>query len=75
MNDKQWIVLFGDPVQGFTYHGTFDTGDEACEYGDLHRGNAGDEYWVAPLQFDVGNDEGCGKWGCKDCYPDDEVTE
>jgi len=20
-------------------------------------------------------DEGCGKWGCKDCYPDDEVTE
>lgn len=21
------------------------------------------------------NDEGCGKWGCKDCYPDDEVTE
>ena len=21
------------------------------------------------------NDEGCGKWGCKDCYPDDEVTQ
>lgn len=19
--------------------------------------------------------EGCGKWGCKDCYPDEEVSE
>ena len=75
LNNKKWIVLFGDPVQGFTYHGPFDTSDEACEYGDLHRGNDADEYWVAPLEFSVSNDEGCGKWGCKDCYPDGEATE
>ena len=39
-----------DPAQGFTYHGPFATSDEACEYGDLHRGNDADEYWVTPLQ-------------------------
>jgi hypothetical protein len=22
--------------------------------------------------FDVDNDEGCGKWGCRECYPDDD---
>ena len=75
LNNKKWIVLFGDPVQGFIYHGVFDTSDEACEYGDLHRGNYSYEYWVAPLESSVSNDEGCGKWGCRDCYPDDEATE
>lgn len=74
LNNKQWIVLFGGPLQGFTYHGPFDTSDEACEYGDLHP-VAADEYWVAPLKFSASDDEGCGKWGCRDCYPDDEATE
>ena len=47
---QQWACIFGDPAQGFTYHGPFATSDEACEYGDLHRGNDADEYWVTPLQ-------------------------
>lgn len=47
---SQWVVIAGDPVAGFGYHGPFSTRDGARAYGDLHRGNAADEYGVAPLQ-------------------------
>lgn len=48
---KQWVVVFGNPIDGFGYHGPFDTNEEACEYGDFHDGDNADEYWVALLQY------------------------
>ena len=81
MSGNQWVVVVGDPVEGFSYHGPFDTSEDACEYGDFHRGSNVDEYWVVPLRLfgtddwvNPDNEEGCGKWGCKECYPDEEQT-
>ena len=44
MSDK-YILIFGNPVDGFTYRGPFDTEEKAIEYGDP----IAEEWWTAPL--------------------------
>jgi hypothetical protein len=29
----KWIVITGNPLDGFRFHGTFETSTQACEYG------------------------------------------
>lgn len=47
MTNQKYIVICGDPVNGFKYYGPFDTVEEAQHWaeGDSH------ETWVAPLEF------------------------
>lgn len=45
-----WVVIFGDPIAGYKYHGPFVSAIDAMDYGDENRGNAGDEFWLAPLE-------------------------
>ncbi len=41
-----FIVIAGNPVDGFSFYGPYSTHDEACEWGE--RAN-GEEWWVAAL--------------------------
>ena len=31
---KKYIVICGNLLEGFRFHGTFDTNEEACEWGE-----------------------------------------
>lgn len=45
-----WVVIFGDAIRGYEYHGPFETEKDAMEYGDANRGAANDEFWLAPIE-------------------------
>lgn len=47
-----WIIITGNPVDGFEYHGPFDTNESACEFGngDEHMTDHGGDWWVAEIQ-------------------------
>ena len=38
---KKFIVINGNVVEGFTFHGTFDTNEEACSWGEQNYGYSG----------------------------------
>lgn len=40
------IIITGNPVNGFTYYGTFSSVDEATDWAGL---NLGGDWWVAEL--------------------------
>jgi hypothetical protein len=40
-----YIIITGNPVMGFTFHGPFDDSNEAMDYAD----QVGDEWWVTQL--------------------------
>jgi hypothetical protein len=44
----KFIIITGGPVDGSTYHGPFDTADEAIEWAD-HSAAITDCWWVAEL--------------------------
>ena len=47
----KYIMITGNPVDGFSFTGPFDTHDEAVNYGEnFHSG----DWWIAPL---VGGDK------------------
>ena len=33
MNEEKWIVITGNPSDGFAFHGPFETATQASEYG------------------------------------------
>jgi hypothetical protein len=43
-----WIVVYGNPQNGFSYAGTFDSMETACDWADE---NVAREYdwWIAPM--------------------------
>jgi len=41
-----FIVVIGDPVTGFTYHGPFEDMETACDYGERESPH---EWWLARL--------------------------
>lgn len=41
-----WIVITGNPVDGFCYHGPFNNFEEALEWTEL---NCGGDYWITGL--------------------------
>lgn len=43
-----WSIMTGDPVNGFSLNGNFETGEEATGYanGDPH---LDDEWWIVPI--------------------------
>ncbi len=43
-----FIVIAGDPVNGFTYHGPFKDEDEAYSWFEMHTADY-EDWWVAPL--------------------------
>lgn len=45
------IVIIGNPVQGFNYHGPFDTVEEAAEWGNDN--SEGGDWWVTDLHAPV----------------------
>jgi hypothetical protein len=45
---KKYILITGDPVDGFFYYGPFDTNDDAVAYADDEQ--HGMDWWVAELQ-------------------------
>jgi hypothetical protein len=42
------IIITGNPVDGFKYHGPFDTPDSAIDY-EEHVLDEGVDWWIAPL--------------------------
>lgn len=42
----QWIVITGNPMVGFTFVGTFQSVQDACDYGE----GIGDFWWVSELR-------------------------
>jgi hypothetical protein len=42
-----FIVISGNPKDGFTHYGPFDDADQAEEWADE---NLKDSYWVVPLE-------------------------
>ena len=49
---KQWIVVFGSPIDGLRFHGAFADAAHACDYADNVRDEHGEfgEYWIAPIE-------------------------
>jgi hypothetical protein len=43
------IVINGNAIDGFTFHGPFKSDDEACTWGDNNFDESG--YHIAPLEF------------------------
>ena len=45
-----WTIVAGNPVDGFTHYGFYDTSLEAAETanGDAH---LGDDWWIAPIRW------------------------
>lgn len=41
------VLMVGDPFDGVTLHGPFDTHDEAADYGERRFTN--DTWWVVPV--------------------------
>lgn len=41
----KYILIFGNPVEGFTFRGPFDTQEEAVDYADPIM----EEWWTAEL--------------------------
>lgn len=41
----KYILIFGDPVNGFSFRGPFDTANDAVAYGDPIQ----EEWWLAEL--------------------------
>lgn len=46
MNEKKWIVIMGDPVDGFAYFGPFPDADSAVEWGNT---NGDSDWWITSL--------------------------
>lgn len=44
----QFILIVGNPIEGFMYVGPFEDGDRANEYGQTHLEDA--EWWVDRMQ-------------------------
>lgn len=44
---NQYVLVEGNPVDGFTFVGPFDDVDEAVEYGEW----GGGEFWVASMRL------------------------
>ena len=47
--DHTWIVITGNPVEGFSYHGPYPTEDAAEDAKFTIEGNGGDWCWVGKL--------------------------
>jgi hypothetical protein len=47
MNAVKYIVVFGNPVDGFNFRGPFDDHDLASEYADASEPN--EYWWIAEL--------------------------
>ncbi|AXQ69589.1 hypothetical protein HOU03_gp007 [Caulobacter phage CcrSC] len=44
-----FILIVGNPSDGFTYYGPFDEHDDAVTYAEA-TGTEGNPWWVAPLE-------------------------
>ena len=47
-SDEQFIVIMGNPVDGFTHIGPFDSFEDGTDYMEEERGNP--DMWLALLQ-------------------------
>ena len=56
----RYIIITGNPVEGFTFYGSFDTIAQASAAGD--HWDLTQEWWVARLWADPG-EEGPDEWG------------
>jgi hypothetical protein len=45
----QWIIVFGDPILGFTYYGPFANGNQASRVAERWWPGAYSHYWIVPL--------------------------
>ena len=52
---EQFILITGNPVDGFLYIGTFKNGSYALEYAELHLKDA--EYWINLLDAPMEDEE------------------
>jgi hypothetical protein len=48
LRHQQWIIVVGDPIDGFTFDGPFETHDEALQLAETGRSYTG-TWWIAPL--------------------------
>ena len=46
--DQQFIVIYGNPAEGFTYVGPFASHDDAVDYAQVD--NAPSDWWIILLQ-------------------------
>jgi hypothetical protein len=47
MDQAMYILIVGDPVEGFTYHGPFKDEHEAVSYGEQHYSDT--SWWTVGL--------------------------
>lgn len=51
---EQFILITGNPIDGFLYIGTFKDSSDAIEYAELHLKHT--EYWInlldAPMEYE-----------------------
>lgn len=46
--DEKWLVVYGDPSEGFCYVGAFDTYETAQKFAEENLRNY--NWWVSPLE-------------------------
>jgi len=46
--DKKWLLVEGNPVDGFTYTGPFDSHEDAVNEAENGADHDGD-WWIAPM--------------------------
>lgn len=44
---KAWIVIFGDPIDGFMFYGPFEGQQKASEWAESQ---AASDWWIAPIE-------------------------
>ena len=50
---KKYIVICGNLLEGFKFHGTFDTNEEACEWGEKNFNYSG--FFTAEINPPIGD--------------------
>lgn len=49
MDDTKYIIVYGNPCDGFNFRGPFDTPSQAVDYAEDTRGGCDELYWVTEL--------------------------
>lgn len=53
MSNFQYIIITGNPVDGFMYYGPYSTHDEAIEAAEASTTLDGDDWWIARLWLNI----------------------
>ena len=46
--NRRWLVVYGDPVDGFEFYGTFNSHEEAVSWAES---SLDSPWWIAKLQL------------------------